>query len=112
MQNPKLLIMDEPTSVLTPQEISNLFKILKRLASSGCSILYISHKLEEIIELADQVTILKSGESIATIDAKKTNTKFLAETMVGKEITDLKKIISISVTKDTALELNLSLIHI
>ena len=105
MQNPKLLIMDEPTSVLTPQEISNLFKILKRLASSGCSILYISHKLEEIIELADQVTILKSGKSIATIDAKKTNTKFLAETMVGKEITDLKKTKSMSVTKDTALEL-------
>ena len=106
MQNPKLLIMDEPTSVLTPQEISNLFKILKRLASSGCSILYISHKLEEIIELADQVTILKSGESIATINAKKTNTKFLAETMVGKEITDLKKTNSMIVTKDTALELN------
>ena len=105
MQNPKLLIMDEPTSVLTPQEISNLFKILKRLASSGCSILYISHKLEEIIELADQVTILKSGESIATIDAKKTNTKFLAETMVGKEITDLKKTKSMKVTKDIALEL-------
>ena len=45
MQNPKLLIMDEPTSVLTPQEIENLFKILKRLSKSGCSILYISHKL-------------------------------------------------------------------
>ena len=65
MQNPNLLIMDEPTSVLTPQEIKNLFKILKSLASSGCSILYISHKLEEIIELADEVTILKSGKSIA-----------------------------------------------
>ena len=91
MQNPNLLIMDEPTSVLTPQEIKNLFKILKRLASSGCSILYISHKLEEIIELADQVTVLKSGKSIETIDAKKTTTNFLAETMVGKKITQLKK---------------------
>ena len=78
MQNPSLLIMDEPTSVLTPQEIKNLFKILKRLASSGCSILYISHKLEEIIELADEVTILKSGKSIASINAKKTTTNFLA----------------------------------
>ena len=105
MQNPKLLIMDEPTSVLTPQEISNLFKILKRLASSGCSILYISHKLEEIIEIADQVTILKSGKSIATIDAKKTTTKFLAETMVGKEITALKKINNKTSSKDIALEL-------
>ena len=91
MQNPNLLIMDEPTSVLTPQEIKNLFKILKRLASSGCSILYISHKLEEIIELADEVTILKSGKSIESIDAKKTTTNFLAETMVGKKITQLKK---------------------
>ena len=105
MQNPKLLIMDEPTSVLTPQEIENLFKILKRLASSGCSILYISHKLEEIIELANKVTILKSGKSIATIDAKNTTTKYLAETMVGKEITTLKKVQSKSLSKGIALEL-------
>ena len=105
MQNPKLLIMDEPTSVLTPQEITNLFKILKRLACSGCSILYISHKLQEIIELADQVTILKSGKSIATINAKKTTTKILAETMVGKEITSLKKVNIKSASKDIALEL-------
>ena len=105
MQNPKLLIMDEPTSVLTPQEIENLFKILKRLASSGCSILYISHKLEEIIELANKVTILKSGKSIATIDAKNTTTKHLAETMVGKEITTLKKVQSKNLSKGIALEI-------
>ncbi len=103
MQNPSLLIMDEPTSVLTPQEIKNLFKILKRLASSGCSILYISHKLEEIIELADQVTVLKSGKSIASIDAKKTTTNFLAETMVGKKITELKKTVK-SKPKNIAFE--------
>ena len=103
MQNPSLLIMDEPTSVLTPQEIKNLFKILKRLASSGCSILYISHKLEEIIELADEVTILKSGKSIASINAKKTTTNFLAETMVGKKITELKKTIK-SKSKKIAFE--------
>ena len=103
MQNPNLLIMDEPTSVLTPQEIKNLFKILKKLASSGCSILYISHKLEEIIELADEVTILKSGKSIASIDAKKTTTSFLAETMVGKKITELKKTIK-SKSKNIAFE--------
>ena len=105
MQNPNLLIMDEPTSVLTPQEIVNLFKILKRLASSGCSILYISHKLEEIIELADEVTILKSGKSIATIDAKKTTTKFLAETMVGKKITELRKTIKSKSSTKIAFEL-------
>ena len=67
--------------------------------------LYISHKLEEIIEIADQVTILKSGKSIATIDAKKTTTKFLAETMVGKEITALKKVNTKTSSKDIALEL-------
>ncbi|MDB4239053.1 ABC transporter ATP-binding protein [Alphaproteobacteria bacterium] len=91
MQNPKLLIMDEPTSVLTPQEIENLFKILKRLSNSGCSILYISHKLEEIIELANQVTILKSGRCISTLNAESTSSQELAETMVGKEITKLKR---------------------
>tara|TARA_B110000967_G_scaffold179954_1_gene195868 strand:+ start:543 stop:2105 length:1563 start_codon:yes stop_codon:yes gene_type:complete len=106
MQNPKLLIMDEPTSVLTPQEIVSLFKILKKLSQSGCSILYISHKLEEIIELADKVTVLKSGKSIATIDAKKTTTSFLAETMVGKEIVKLKKISKKHHIKDVALQLN------
>ena len=106
MQNPKLLIMDEPTSVLTPQEIVSLFKILKKLSQSGCSILYISHKLEEIIELADKVTVLKSGKSIATIDAKKTTTSFLAETMVGKEIVKLKKISKKHNIKDVALQLN------
>ncbi len=105
MQNPNLLIMDEPTSVLTPQEIKNLFKILKKLASSGCSILYISHKLEEIIELADEVTILKSGKSIASIDAKKTTTKFLAETMVGKKITELRKTIKSKSSTKTAFKL-------
>ena len=105
MQNPTLLIMDEPTSVLTPQEILNLFKILKRLSLSGCSILYISHKLEEIIELADEVTILKSGKSIASINAKKTTAKFLAETMVGKKITQLRKSAKTKSTKKIALQI-------
>ena len=73
------------------EEIENLFKILKRLSKSGCSILYISHKLEEIIELANQVTILKSGKCVSTLNAKTTSTKELAETMVGKKITKLKK---------------------
>jgi general nucleoside transport system ATP-binding protein len=104
MQNPKLLIMDEPTSVLAPQEIKNLFKILKRLSNSGCSILYISHKLEEIIELADQVTILKSGECVSTLNAKTTSTKELAEKMVGKKIIKLKKTSVINNSKNVALE--------
>ena len=64
LQNPKLLIMDEPTSVLSPQETKNLFNVLKNLSKSGCSILYISHKLHEIKEIAARVTILKSEKPL------------------------------------------------
>src|SRR5690606_5068031 len=59
LQNPKLLIMDEPTSVLTPQEVEKLFATLRRLASEGCAILYISHKLEEIRALCQAATIMR-----------------------------------------------------
>ena len=60
--NPKLLIMDEPTSVLTPQEVEQLFVVLRQLAAEGCSILYISHKLHEIKALCDTATILRGGK--------------------------------------------------
>ena len=62
MQNPKLLIMDEPTSVLTPQEVSDLFVTLRKLADDGCSILYISHKLEEVRQICSEATILRGGK--------------------------------------------------
>ena len=67
LQEPKLLIMDEPTSVLTPQEIEVLFATLRRLVSEGCSILYISHKLEEIRALCDRATILRGGKVVGTL---------------------------------------------
>ncbi len=89
LQNPKLLIMDEPTSVLSPQEIDNLFKVLKNLSKSGCSILYISHKLHEIKEIARRVTILKSGQVIDVMETKKVSTNLLAEKMVGKKVVKL-----------------------
>ena len=63
LQNPQLLIMDEPTSVLTPQEVAKLFATLRRLAHEGCSILYISHKLEEIKVLCDRATIMRLAGS-------------------------------------------------
>ena len=66
LQNPKLLIMDEPTSVLTPQEVEILFKTLRQLKSEGTAILYISHKLEEIRSLCDTATILRLGKKVAT----------------------------------------------
>ena len=90
LQNPKLLIMDEPTSVLSPQEIVNLFKVLKNLSRSGCSILYISHKLHEIKEIAKRVTILKSGRVIDALETKNVSTNILAEKMVGKKVVKLK----------------------
>jgi len=83
LQNPKLLIMDEPTSVLTPQEIERLFTTLRRLASEGCSILYISHKLEEIRVLCERATILRQGKVVAECDPRLETAKHLAELMIG-----------------------------
>jgi len=83
LQNPKLLIMDEPTSVLTPQEIERLFATLRRLASEGCSILYISHKLEEIRALCERATILRQGKVVAECDPRQETAKHLAELMIG-----------------------------
>ena len=70
LQNPKLLIMDEPTSVLTPQEAHELFETLRRLAGEGCAILYISHKLEEIKALCDRATIMRLGRVVAECDPR------------------------------------------
>ena len=67
LQNPKLLIMDEPTSVLTPQEVERLFETLRQLAAEGCSILYISHKLHEIRALCDRATILRGGKVVGDL---------------------------------------------
>ena len=64
LMNPKLLIMDEPTSVLTPQEVTQLFETLRALAANGCSILYISHKLHEIKALCDKATVLRCGRVV------------------------------------------------
>ncbi len=86
LQNPKLLIMDEPTSVLTPQEAEKLFETLRRLASEGCSILYISHKLDEIRALCDRATVLRHGKVVATADPRKETAATLAGLMIGTEL--------------------------
>jgi ABC-type uncharacterized transport system ATPase subunit len=83
LQEPKLLIMDEPTSVLTPQEIEVLFATLRRLVSEGCSILYISHKLEEIRALCDRATILRGGKVVGRCDPRQETARSLAEMMIG-----------------------------
>ncbi len=86
LQSPKLLIMDEPTSVLTPQEVDKLFETLRRLAREGCSILYISHKLDEIKELCESATVLRGGRVTANCDPRQETPKSLAEMMIGSEL--------------------------
>src|SRR5215470_11708674 len=86
LQNPKLLIMDEPTSVLTPQEVAKLFETLRRLAAEGCSILYISHKLEEIKALCERATIMRLGKVVAQCDPRRETAQRLAELMIGTEL--------------------------
>lgn len=83
LQDPKLLIMDEPTSVLTPQEVEILFQTLRQLRAEGTSILYISHKLEEIRALCDAATILRLGEVVGACDPRSTSARDMAELMVG-----------------------------
>jgi ABC-type uncharacterized transport system ATPase subunit len=89
--NPRLLIMDEPTSVLTPQEVEQLFETLKQLASSGCSILYISHKLHEIVALCDAATILRNGKVVATCDPRRETSRSMAELMIGANLREIAK---------------------
>lgn len=87
LQDPKLLIMDEPTSVLTPQEVEILFKTLRQLSSEGTAILYISHKLEEIRALCDEATILRRGKVVATCTPREVSAREMAELMVGATLT-------------------------
>ncbi len=89
--NPRLLIMDEPTSVLTPQEVEQLFETLRKLAQGGCSILYISHKLHEIIALCDTATILRGGRVVAECDPKKETSKSMAELMIGANLKEISR---------------------
>jgi simple sugar transport system ATP-binding protein len=86
LQEPKLLIMDEPTSVLTPQAVRKLFETLRRLADEGCSILYISHKLDEIRELCHSATVLRMGQVTGNADPRQETAGSLAEMMIGKAL--------------------------
>ncbi|WP_299154660.1 ABC transporter ATP-binding protein [uncultured Tateyamaria sp.] len=86
LQDPKLLIMDEPTSVLTPQEVDILFETLRKLSAEGTAILYISHKLEEIRALCDAATILRGGKVVGTCIPRDTSARDMAELMVGSTL--------------------------
>ncbi len=81
-----VLILDEPTAVLTPQEIKTLFNVLREMKKDGKSIVIITHKLNEVMEISDRVAVLRKGEHIATVETSETNEKALAEMMVGKKL--------------------------
>ncbi|MCW9033841.1 MAG: ABC transporter ATP-binding protein [Rhodospirillales bacterium] len=91
LQNPKLIIMDEPTSVLTPGEVETLFKVLRQLTEEGCSILYISHKLDEIKALCHHATVLRGGKVVGTCIPQEETAKSLAEMMIGNTLISTKR---------------------
>lgn len=82
-----ILILDEPTAVLTPQETKKLFLILKRMKEQGNAVIIITHKLNEVMEISDRITILRKGESIDTVNTAETNISQLTELMVGRPVT-------------------------
>lgn len=81
-----ILILDEPTAVLTPQETERLFEILRKMKEKGCAIIIITHKLQEVLEISDRVTILRKGKSIETVETAKSNKQTLTELMVGRKV--------------------------
>nr|WP_245603656.1 ABC transporter ATP-binding protein [Intrasporangium oryzae] len=82
----KIIILDEPTAVLVPQEVDELFDNLRELKSEGLTVLFISHKLDEVLSVADSITVIRRGTTIDTVDPKSVNARQLAELMVGAEL--------------------------
>lgn len=82
----KILILDEPTTVFTPQETEKLFKIMRRMKELQCAVVFISHKMDEVMEICDKITVLRKGESIQTLSKEETNPIELTELMVGRAI--------------------------
>jgi simple sugar transport system ATP-binding protein len=85
-RNAEILILDEPTAVLTPQEATDLFEILRNLKREGISIIFISHKLNEVLEIADRITVLRRGKKIETVPREGATEESLARAMVGREV--------------------------
>ena len=81
-----ILILDEPTAVLTPQEADDLFRIMRELAAQGVSIIFITHKLKEVLAVADRITVMRAGRVVGTVSPKETDEAHLAAMMVGREV--------------------------
>jgi len=106
--NTKLIIMDEPTSALTMDDTKKLFKVINNLKSEGVTVIYVSHRLEEVFEIADSITVLRDGKNITTEEKKDSNPEKLASLMVGRKFIDMFPKMS-KTMKETALEVaNLS----
>ena len=91
LQDPKLLIMDEPTSVLTPQETNQLFEVLRKFADDGMAVLFISHKLDEIRALTSRATVLRHGKVVGSVSTKGKTSRQLAEMMIGTKVKDVAR---------------------
>ena len=88
IRDARILILDEPTAVLTPQETQELIKILAKLRDDGCSIIFITHKLKEILAVATKITVMCKGTVTGRVDAKETNESELSKMMVGRVVND------------------------
>ncbi|WP_281816260.1 galactose/methyl galactoside ABC transporter ATP-binding protein MglA [Brachyspira pilosicoli] len=86
--NSKILVLDEPTSSLTEKEVAKLFKIIRKLQSRGVGMIYISHKMEEILQISDEVTIMRDGKFVSTTPAKELTTDLIIKQMVGRDLTN------------------------
>ena len=103
-----ILILDEPTSILTTQQTGKLFGFLKNSAQKGNSFLFISHKLDEILSIADRITVLRKGKNVGTVEAKNTNKQELAHMMVGRDIFLDKKLSKVELGEPVLKVKNLS----
>lgn len=90
VQGAKILILDEPTSVLTPQEADSLFAVLKQMKAEGEAVIFISHKLDEVMEIADRITVLRKGAVVATLDKQDASPEQIAQLMMGKAVAPLR----------------------
>ncbi len=85
-QGARILILDEPTAVLTPQETRKLFAIMRKMKAEGCAVIFISHKMNEVMEITDKITVLRKGETIQTLNTADTTPKQLTDLMVGRAV--------------------------
>ncbi|MCA9836902.1 MAG: ABC transporter ATP-binding protein [Trueperaceae bacterium] len=90
IQGAKILILDEPTSVLTPQEAESLFAVLRRMRAEGEAVIFISHKLDEVMEIADRITVLRKGAVVTSMDKAEASPELLAQHMMGKAVAPLR----------------------